>query len=350
MKTNSQKTKLDILKSFLKKLEPLTIIIFSIIVTGVFFVFKEGYYFMSIVYFLLALFMWASFKYKNFKIFLLIYFILFLIAILGYTIYTKKINLTLIEMFLTNLLFLIVPTFLFIYSLKFNSFKKTFSIFIYYSLLIAVILIFLTQTKFFSEEINKTVNLIDSQIDYYFKMIKKGGVSETFIREKIIRMEWWKEILKNYLPASVFIFLMLYFTLNYGFYTLALSFHQKKALFLRLIFLKVNFYVIWLFIICWAILFALLNIKIDFNFLKLVFWNLSIIISFIYYLQGLSILIMFMLILRIPFIIKFGITLLFFYFSLLSKLWLPVAIVVTGIGIMEVWINIKKYAPEGESE
>jgi len=178
------------------------------------------------------------------------------------------------------------------------------------------------------------------QFNSYIAELKKQNFSEEVIQQQIINKMIAINIIKNYYAALLFISLIMYFTINIGIGFVIISrYFLKKPIFLKLFEIKVNEHLIWAFILSWALLFIFLNLHLE-KFSRIA-WNISIIISTLYFLQGVSIFLFRFLFFRIPFFIKAFLLFLFFYAFL--RFLLIGSILFMGIGVLDLWLDFRKF-------
>lgn len=269
---------------------------------------------------------------KNFFKILAGFIFILIIIILGYKIYFKIWNFSFIKIFLIYLFIFAIPAFLFWYSTKLD-FNKGFALFVYYSLILTILFTSFTKTEYFSKNISPVINKIEREIET--AMEKDNTETYRIIKERL-------ELLKEFYPAIIFITLMIYFSLNYLIYLILISFTFGKPLFINIFWLKVPDFVIWLFILFWGILLLILSINIKYQIVEQIIFNICIIISFLYFLQGCLIILFFSFLFKWNLLIKFLIILIISYLLFFSGLKLPVSLIIMGLGVLDLWVNFRR--------
>lgn len=295
----------------------------------------------------LAPLMIGFYKYRlNFIFYIILFLIVISIILLYPVLINKKANIQL-GLFLNNLLayllFLVIPSFIFGYGLQKNySLQTIYSMYLYYVLLLIAGILLLMQTDYFSGKVSYFFTQFDNQFSNYIAELKANKISEEIIQQQIANKILMINLIKNYYPALLFIVFVLYFTINITISIVIISrYFVKKPVFLNIFTIKVNEHIIWIFILSWTLLFIFLNLHLE-KFTRIA-WNISIIVSTLYFLQGASIFLLKFLFFNIPFWLKVILLFIIFYISL--RFIIISAIIFMGIGLLDLWLDFRKFLP-----
>ena len=186
---------------------------------------------------------------------------------------------------------------------------------------------------------NSYVNLYLSQLSNYRNILQSRGIDYNFLEKKVeIAAEIYKRsVIFGIAPKGgylikqiVIIFLSILFVKLY---------FKRKLNKAALTFDIKNYRIagdwVWGLIGSWGLVY--INLYIRNNFLGIISWNSAVIISFLYFLKGLSIIKITVEKIRIPVFLQYVVLLfLLFYFFIFF------VTIVTGIGVADIWLKISE--------
>jgi len=221
--------------------------------------------------------------------------------------------------------------------------KKSYSIFIYYSLLVVIVILILLNFKPISELVTKNLQMADNQLTDYIKELKMNKVPDKVVEQYMVTKNMVFDTIKNFFPSLIFMSLMFYFTLNLLIGKLFISrYYDKEPSFVELFKIRPSEYLIWLFIVSWGLL--LVSLMFHFKIITNILFNLSIIISTLYFIRGISMVIFRLLLLNISFLSKSILLGAIFIILIISnKFFLAGIIFFMGIGVLDYWIDFVKF-------
>ncbi len=310
----------------------------------------------SFIFILIAALFYVSPIYLSFMSLLLMPISLSLIIFTGFK---NKINNILLPLFIVNIvLFMIfkiegitffinctLPAVLLLTVLNSNKYKITFKItkkivlwVIGYSILLTIIAVILLRFSYFYKLSEQLINYINNYFDNYLLLLKKQNLT-------IKQLEYFKDIklmvikiIISYYPAVIFVNYLFFLALNL-FLSMALisNYILKKPKFAYLLFLRLKDSLIWVFISSWALVFVSLYLKSDLY--SQIIWNIALIISSVYIIQGIIILFNKLLFLKIRPIFKF--IFLFILIELIFGFFIYAVFIILGLGIFDTWLDFR---------
>lgn len=194
-------------------------------------------------------------------------------------------------------------------------------------------------SQFVDKKTNSYVNLYLSELSNYRNILQSRGIDYNFLEKKVeIAAEIYKRSVifgiapkGGYLIKQIIIiflsilFVKLYFKRKLN--KAALTFDIKNY--------RIAGDWVWGLIGSWGLVY--INLYIRNNFLGIISWNSAVIISFLYFLKGLSIIKITVEKIRIPVFLQYAVLLfLLFYFFIFF------VTIVTGIGVADIWLKISE--------
>ncbi len=224
------------------------------------------------------------------------------------------------------------------YTLSFDLIKKIAKFIIIYSLSLSIITIILLRFTFFYNLAEQIINYINNYFDSYIAVLKKQNLSLTQIEYLRDIKKMAIKILIMYYPAVIFINYIFYLSLN-AFLSAALisNYVIKKPKFIYMLFLKINDSFIWPFIISWALVFV--SLYINSELFSQIIWNIALIISTIYIIQGIIILFNKLLFIKLNSILKF--ILIFIVIELIISFFMYSVFIILGLGLFDTWFDFR---------
>jgi hypothetical protein len=192
---------------------------------------------------------------------------------------------------------------------------------------------------------NSFINLYLSQMDNYQSVLHLRGVDYGFLEEKLaIAAEMYKRsVIFGIAPRGgylikqiIIIFLSILFVKLYFKRKL-----HKAALYFDIKRYRVADDWVWALLSAWGLVY--INLYLRNNILGIISWNSAVIISFFFFLKGLSILRIVADRLKIPVFLQYGgmLFLLVYFFILFVT-------IVSGIGVADIWLKISEKLNDSE--
>ena len=192
---------------------------------------------------------------------------------------------------------------------------------------------------------NSFINLYLSQMDNYQNILLLRGVDYGFLEEKLeIAAQMYKRsVIFGIAPRGgylikqiIIIFLSILFVKLYFKRKL-----HKAALYFNIKRYRIADDWVWGLLIAWGLVYV--NLYLRSNVLGIISWNSAVIISFFFFLKGLSILRIVADRMKIPVFIQYGVQLfLLLYFFILF------VTIVSGIGVADIWLKVSEKLKDSE--
>jgi hypothetical protein len=192
---------------------------------------------------------------------------------------------------------------------------------------------------------NSFINLYLSQMDNYQNILLLRGVDYGFLEEKLeIAAQMYKRsVIFGIAPRGgylikqiIIIFLSILFVKLYFKRKL-----HKAALYFDIKRYRIADDWVWGLLFAWGLVYV--NLYLRNNVLGIISWNSAVIISFFFFLKGLSILRIVADRMKIPVFIQYGVQLfLLLYFFILF------VTIVSGIGVADIWLKVSEKLKDSE--
>jgi hypothetical protein len=202
-------------------------------------------------------------------------------------------------------------------------------------------------SQFVSHKTNSYVNTYLTHMSSYSSMLATGGIEYSVMARKVqLAADMYKNdivfgvaprggyLIKQIIVIFVSIVLVKAYFFRRHLNKAALSFSIKNY--------RINDGWVWGLILSWGLVY--LNLHIGSPFFAIFSWNLAVIFSFLFFLRGLAIIKTLADRIRIPAILQYIMLVFLLFYSFIFF-----AAMVTGIGVLDIWLSIRR-ALEKKSE